>query len=677
MSAADLFLYRFRWVQLSLDSLRSLRTVKKIREALQTLPRSLRDTYVSILERISENDWEISRAAFLWLSFSNRSLTLDELNEAVVLEETSTVVDEDTKLISPLILLEICQGLIIQDEFGKVNLAHASVKDFLTSEWINSSSVQYFSLNPSIAGKTLMRNCLTYLCLDNFQSGYVHSIDSILEREIKHPLLEYAAHFWASHGQSRNFDYHDHQIVDKLFSSRTLPRRGNFGVWVQTLTPYVDVEMIETTHPLYYAASFGLVPVVKAILEASPDIDIDAPGGQFGSTPLYVACWRGNPEVVELLLRAGADPYYPDPSTGLTVFSIPQKPIFAHIKEILSKAPLIPRDVPTRHTRSETPYSETGSQPKRRALGGDIEVPKEDSGSQKGAQSTGIEQTLPARSSDPLPLLFPSRDEFLPQIIELYPQLQPALAQRLAQEQCQRYERLARMREKHSQDIKTHSCRSGEHCIAAGIDAASAPYRQDSTVHQGRNILVNSYQNCTSGEETSCVLQFPPGVPLPPVQRLPAQFECPICFELKKFIKPSDWAKHVFEDVQPYTCTFPNCPDPKTFKRKADWVRHEMERHRHPDAWACYFPECGLTSPRKDNLIQHLVREHKVRSETNMETLWEMIEQCYRKEPPREERCQFCGDNLRSEKELIVHMGKHLQEIAMPVLGIIKKSAGF
>jgi ankyrin repeat protein len=310
------------------------------------MPGTLRDTYVNILERITPSDWELSRKALFWLSFAKRSLTLRELNEAVVLEETCTVFDDDLELVSPRILLQICQGLITQDESGRVNLAHVSIKDFLTSEWIRSSSVQYFSLDHATADKTIMRHCLTYLCLDNFRSGYECSIDLIAAREHERPFLEYAAQFWATHGGSCDFDGHDCQLINKLFDSRYLPHRGNFGVWVQTLVPEVDIESIETTQPLYYAASYGLVPVVKAILASEPPVDVDARGGRFRSTPLFVACWRGNYEVAELLLQAGADPYLVDPGSDSTVFSLLKRRGFSRLQAILPKSPgnLMTRD---------------------------------------------------------------------------------------------------------------------------------------------------------------------------------------------------------------------------------------------------------------------------------------------------------------------------------------------
>jgi hypothetical protein len=320
-----------------LEGLATHRTAKSIREALQTLPGTLREIYVNILERIAPGDWELSRKALFWLSFSKRSLSLHELNEAVVLEESCTVFHDDMELVSPRILLQICQGLITQDESGDVSLAHASIKDFLTSEWIRSSSVRYFSLNHATADKAIMRQCLTYLCLDNFRPGCAYSIDRIAAREKEHPFLRYAALFWATHGKSCDFDYRDHRLVNKLLESRNLPRRGNFGAWIQTLVPEVHIKSIEATQPLYYAASFGLVPVVKSILASEPAIDVDARGGRFGSTPLFVACWRGNYEVAELLLQAGANPYLADITTDLTIFTHRNLMRFPRLQTILSE----------------------------------------------------------------------------------------------------------------------------------------------------------------------------------------------------------------------------------------------------------------------------------------------------------------------------------------------------
>ncbi|OQD77451.1 hypothetical protein PENDEC_c002G01225 [Penicillium decumbens] len=688
----------FRWTQLSLETLGSLRTAKSIRETLQTLPVTLRETYIHILERIPPSDWELSRNALFWLSFSKRSLTLPELNEAVVLEEMRTDFDDDLKLVSPQIILDICQGLITQDEFGSVKLSHASIKDFLTSEWIRSSSVRFFSLNYATADETIMRLCLTYLCLDNFRLGFACSIDSIAAREHEHPFLEYAAQFWATHGGSCSFDDRDRQLVNNLFNSQYLPRRGNFGVWVQTLIPEVPIVAIETTHPLYYAASFGLVPVVKAILASVPSAEIDARGGRYGSTPLFAACWRGNYETAELLLQAGADPYVVDTSSGLTIFSLPKSAKFSRLLATLHKGlenMTIGHDVKAQATIVECadPGLDTGQMPERAAWGTDTEGANGDDNEICSlVEDPGLAMDFLAVS----PFTDPTLEGFEKQILQLFPRLEPALIHRFASAQLRRYNILLNFQRNHLDVVINGSCRSGEYCFALGGGASSLQLPNDpGGSSQGMDVSRNFDRLSDMGETTAPVAEFPPGVPLPPVSRFPSQFECPICFQVKKFKKPSHWLKHVQDDLQPFTCTFPDCSEHKLFKRKADWVRHETERHRQLEWWACLYPDCSKKCFfRKDNFVQHLVREHKMpepkvkktsdssserhseaQRELDVDRLWEIVKQCRQEiKQTSQESCRFCGNIFDNWKKLAVHMSKHLENLAMPLLGLAKQN---
>ncbi|KAJ5142809.1 uncharacterized protein N7515_001596 [Penicillium bovifimosum] len=317
----------FRWVQVSLDNLSTQRSVRAMRQALQNLPGTLRETYATMLERIAPDDWKLVREALFWISFSKKPLDMNSLNEIVVLDETCNTLDEDMMLVPPHILLQICQGLITEAIGGYLTLAHSSVKDFLTSDWIHSSRVRYFFLDPATAEAKAMHSCLSYLCLDNFTRGYLTVPEDPWKLRNKHPFLTYAANFWPSHGIACNFG--DHQdMVHKFFATRHLPGRGNYGTWIQTLfkttakTKQFDNAAIDSTHPLYYAASFGMAPVVKSILESEPDIDVNAPGGRTAATPVWIASLRFNFEVVELLLRAGADPTIRDPGSGLNVLDL-------------------------------------------------------------------------------------------------------------------------------------------------------------------------------------------------------------------------------------------------------------------------------------------------------------------------------------------------------------------
>lgn len=215
--------------------------------------------------------------------------------------------------------------------------------------------------------------------------------------------------------------------------------------------------------------------------------------------------------------------------------------------------------------------------------------------------------------------IIPNQEGFRTHARQLNPRLADFMVERVAQEQIRRYKRLLEFRVKHINVVQNKICPSKEFCTELGGEPKQLPpkagNKDPDAPFIGFQITVPGLEDEDEelpSEGTVVAAQFPTGVPLPPVKRLPAEFECPLCFKVKKFYKPSDWTKHVHEDVQPFTCTFPNCQEPKSFKRKADWVRHENERHRQLENWTCSITDCNHTCFRKDNFVQHLVREHKI-----------------------------------------------------------------
>ncbi|KAJ9648333.1 hypothetical protein H2199_001187 [Coniosporium tulheliwenetii] len=316
-------------------------------------------------------------------------------------------------------------------------------------------------------------------------------------------------------------------------------------------------------------------------------------------------------------------------------------------------------------------------------------------------------------------LIIPDYLGFKTHIQQLNPRLPEYMLERATQEQIRRYKRLLEAKVKHLNYVQRGNC-SSEFCTALGGEGKEIPPRMNGRGSSGVPFSGFHVTAPGSGDEgaedlgdgTVQPAQFPPGVPQPPVKRLPAEFECPLCFQVKKFYKPSDWTKHVHEDVQPFTCTFPNCAEPKSFKRKADWVRHENERHRQLESWICTIPDCGHKCYRKDNFVQHLVREHKVpepRARTgrssnaatrNMtvnledivrrhggdhvtgqtpedvsEQVWAFVELCRHDatKKPKDEPCRFCSNKCNSWKKLTVHLAKHMEQVSLPVLPLVEQ----
>ncbi|KAJ5358635.1 uncharacterized protein N7496_011048 [Penicillium cataractarum] len=319
-----------------------------------------------------------------------------------------------------------------------------------------------------------------------------------------------------------------------------------------------------------------------------------------------------------------------------------------------------------------------------------LEVPGADDDEDMDAcdEEKGLVMEFPAISRLPVPTM----EGFKSQIMQLNPRLEPALINRFAGEQVRRHRKLIEYQQKHAAAVAKGSCKSGNFCLALGGQARLLPQRKTAAdVESGQTqfrVTDGHDQSYLGSEGVVAAAQFPPGVPLPPVSRLPAEFECPVCFQVKTIHKPSDWSKHIFEDIQPFTCTFPGCTEPKSFKRKADWVRHESERHRQLEWWCCSYRDCTHKCYRKNNFIQHLVREHKLSDpkaaqgkgagvgDSSPKIVDQLVEECKHttQDTPSQEPCRFCGNNCGTWKKLTVHLGKHMEQLAMPVLELAKQS---
>ena len=294
----------------------------------------------------------------------------------------------------------------------------------------------------------------------------------------------------------------------------------------------------------------------------------------------------------------------------------------------------------------------------------------------------------PEQQSEPI---VPNYEGFKAHVRRLNPDMDSRykwLVSRIAHQQEIRYKNLLDLRVRHSQVVMSRNCGAGRHCVALGgkvtlLDVQGNP--RDADNRSGLHLQTEFSDDSSPGEGALTDETFPQGVPMPPSRRLPAEFECQLCFKAKKFQKPSDWTKHVHEDVQPFTCTYDKCKEPKSFKRKADWVRHENERHRHLEWWICQVDDCKHPCYRKDNFLQHLVREHKlpepkqktkaaIKKARGTEPAWIMLEQCHHETQnrPQDEPCKFCGKSFNTWKKLTVHLAKHMEHISLPVLRLVE-----
>lgn len=299
---------RFRWVQCQLEALTRKKTPRDIHNALANVPRTLAETYQGILSRIPSDDAETARQMLFWVSSAMMPMTLTELCEAIIIDEDQVVINEEVRLLNPRDTLELCSSLISYDHrTTTVTLAHSSVLDYLSSKDIRESDVRSYYMDSQDVFQALPRRRIHYLMLPASSSGCCSNQRELIQRLDSWPLLTYIAETLFDHleyADLRDTAFKD--IVLRFFATHRHPRGGNFGAWVQAFIPRTTFN-IESSTPLYYAARFGLVRLVRLLLQTQGTVDLEKPGGRYGSTPLHVAAWAGRREVVKELLDAGAN----------------------------------------------------------------------------------------------------------------------------------------------------------------------------------------------------------------------------------------------------------------------------------------------------------------------------------------------------------------------------------
>ncbi|KAG2357890.1 hypothetical protein BDR07DRAFT_317343 [Suillus spraguei] len=125
----------FRWVQCQLDIIITCKRPTSILKALNDLPAGLDETYDRMVRSIGESgedDDLIAQRCLLLVTGAFTPLTLDQLNEAMMIEvgQSSPHYNLDLRVTDPMDIVAACRGLVTYDEkTGIVALSHCSVKE--------------------------------------------------------------------------------------------------------------------------------------------------------------------------------------------------------------------------------------------------------------------------------------------------------------------------------------------------------------------------------------------------------------------------------------------------------------------------------------------------------------------------------------------------------------------
>jgi hypothetical protein len=147
-------------------------------------------------------------------------------------------------------------------------------------------------------------------------------------------------------------------------------------------------------------------------------------------------------------------------------------------------------------------------------------------------------------------------------------------------------------------------------------------------------------------------------------------FTCFICAQRLSGIRNRvDWKIHVFTDLHPYICTFPDCPDLlSTYPTRKLWAEHEFATHRSHQQYECH--DCSRTFSEESEFIDHISDDHQYK-ELNHTQLLATISAAKKSvlKPLSDQACPLCyKKSWTLQRDFVTHLGRHLEEIALSSL---------
>ncbi|KAK2765812.1 pfs domain-containing protein [Colletotrichum kahawae] len=294
----------FRWVSCQLEALEKCPDPLSLRQTLQSLPRTLDETYARVLNRIPPEFEQNAMRILQFLVFSERPLRVEEAVDVIAVvirnkprfdaKDRMPQADEISIYCSSLVAV-VTRGEDGDNRVKELQLAHFSVKEYLLSDRLQQNISRTFVVAQARASITEI--CLTYLLdLD-------HSLSLVSVRQ-SYPLAQYAARYWISHAiQAETGRVHD--LIREFCLDEESPQIS-YRLYNPDTPWETKPESSQTDEivVLYYVACGGIVSAVEDVLKNGADVN--AQGGRYGNA-LQAASERGHQEIIQMLLNNGAD----------------------------------------------------------------------------------------------------------------------------------------------------------------------------------------------------------------------------------------------------------------------------------------------------------------------------------------------------------------------------------
>ncbi|OCL12165.1 hypothetical protein AOQ84DRAFT_256174, partial [Glonium stellatum] len=173
--------------------------------------------------------------------------------------------------------------------------------------------------------------------------------------------------------------------------------------------------------------------------------------------------------------------------------------------------------------------------------------------------------------------------------------------------------------------------------------------------------------------ETQSVISYAPtaygvegrGVDLPtppPAASKGLGFVCPYCMVLcaPKYGSGKAWRAHVIHDLQPYVCTYPNCPEQdKMYGSWRQWLEHEGTFHRK--VWQCFEHSSAVFGSPSD-FRSHLNSSHP--EGLTEQQVSDILDVSHTYTVDDRTCCPICLLEITPVAQLHGHIAHHLEAIA-------------
>ncbi len=245
------------------------------------------------------------------LVFSERSLRIKEIVDAIAVgPKGERHFNPRNRMPEPREISRFCSSFVVvvsrqevsdneDDEGELLQLAHFSVKAYLTSSRVQNKFKFSQDFQETTAKASIAKVCLAYL---------LHLDQDLQLQEIRRtfPFAQYCAEYWMEHAVESKEEDEELRLLAMEFLLRKKSYTNCYQLYAPD-QPWMNDGILRRERPpaaLYYASFGGLAHTVGNLIRQGADVN--APRGVYG-TALYVAAGEGHKRIVELLLGGGAD----------------------------------------------------------------------------------------------------------------------------------------------------------------------------------------------------------------------------------------------------------------------------------------------------------------------------------------------------------------------------------